>query len=125
MVRQDKFTPYPKEMLPSGFKYPKSYLDLSQSTNTINYDEKYFFPWWFEDYGTEGAEIAYRYRKFNSSISNNAIPFANYGEWEAYFDGDDISGNPKVIVVNLENTENYEVFTDFDTWLKEAENDGW
>ncbi|HGG9406301.1 TPA: SMI1/KNR4 family protein, partial [Neisseria gonorrhoeae] len=26
---------------------------------------------------------------------------------------------------NLDNTKYYETFENFDTWLKEAENDGW
>ncbi|HEZ5036568.1 TPA: SMI1/KNR4 family protein, partial [Neisseria meningitidis] len=46
-------------------------------------------------------------------------------EWAACFDISDKSGNPKIIVVNLDNTKYYETFENFDTWLKEAENDGW
>ena len=55
----------------------------------------------------------------------NLLPFARNGTWSACFDFLDHSGNPKVIVIDLDNTENYEIFNNFDEWLKEAENDGW
>lgn len=38
MNKQISFNPYPQEMLPEGFKYPKSYLELSKDTSTINWD---------------------------------------------------------------------------------------
>ena len=124
MVKQNSFNPYPNEMLPIGFNYPKNYLKLAKSTYTINYDKEYIFPWWFEDYGPEGALLSYELR--NSQIlGSNLIPFAQNGCWKAYFDANDISNNPKVIVIDLDNTENYEIFNNFDEWLKEAENDGW
>ena len=43
MVKQNSFNPYPNEMLPIGFNYPKNYLKLAKSTYTINYDKEYIF----------------------------------------------------------------------------------
>lgn len=38
------------------------------------------------------AEVAYIFR--NSILPDlNLIPFAGNGEWEAYFDGNDVTGN--------------------------------
>ncbi|UXZ04725.1 hypothetical protein [Moraxella nasicaprae] len=38
MNKQTSFNPYSQEMLPEGFKYPKSYLELSKDTSSINWD---------------------------------------------------------------------------------------
>ncbi|MDO4895315.1 SMI1/KNR4 family protein [Moraxella sp.] len=122
--KQTSFNPYSQEMLPEGFNYPKSYLELSKDTSTINWDSEFMFPWWFEDYGTEGAELSYMLR--NKKIANsNLIPFAQNGDWKAYFNANDISGNPQVIVVDLGNTKNIEYFNNFNEWLEIAEQNGW
>lgn len=123
MIKQDSFIPYIQTMLPTGFKYPPNYLKLSQSTHTIEYDEEYSFPWWFENAEKDVIELIDSY--FEITGIPNLLPFARNGEWAACFDVSDKSGNPKVMVINLDNTENYEIFNDFDAWLKEAENDGW
>ncbi|HFR8706108.1 TPA: SMI1/KNR4 family protein [Neisseria gonorrhoeae] len=123
MIKQNSFVPYPEAMLPKGFKYPQSYLKLAQSTHAINYDEQYSFPWWFENAESNISEVIDIY--FEITGIPNLLPFARNQEWAACFDISDKSGNPKIIVVNLNNTKYYETFENFDTWLKEAENDGW
>ncbi|MFB6349235.1 hypothetical protein ACFBZI_07360 [Moraxella sp. ZJ142] len=126
MNKQISFSPYPQQMLLEGFSYPQSYLKLSQDTSTINWSSQYLFPWWFEDHGTEGAELAYRFRKSDSDIVGlNLIPFAQNGDWEAYFNADDTSGNPQVIVIDLSDTKYVSYCDDFDSWLKMAEQNGW
>lgn len=124
MIKQSAFHPYPSEMLPTGFMYPEHYLKLAQSTHSIQYDEEYMFPWWFVDYGTEGAMLSYELR--HSQIPNrNLIPFAQNGAWKAYFDGDSSVGNPKVIVIDLDNLPFHMVINHFDDWLLLAEQDYW
>lgn len=128
MNQQTSFNPYPQEMLPKGFKYPKSYLELSKDTSTINWDSELMlsriFPWWFEDYGTEGAELSYQLR--NKKINNsNLLPFAQNGDWKAYFNANDISGNPQVIVIDLTDPKYVCYCDDFDKWLEMAEQNSW
>lgn len=124
MIIQKTFNPYPKNMLPINFQYPENYIALSKSTDSINYHEKYHFQWWFEDYGTDGAELSFQLR--NKKIPNmNLIPFAQNGDWKAYFDGDDISATPKVIVIDLTDLSSYMVCKNFEEWLFLAIQDMW
>lgn len=125
MIEQKSFKPYPQEILPKGFKYPESYLKLSQSTESIIPDEELGFPWWFDDYGTEGAESSYTYRNSYLSDDFNLIPFANCFEWAAYFDGNDCSGDPKVIIIDRNELPFHDFCENFDEWLKEAINIAW
>ena len=105
MIKQNSFVPYPEAMLPKGFKYPQSYLKLAQSTHAINYDEQYSFPWWFENAESNISEVIDIY--FEITGIPNLLPFARNQEWAACFDISDKSGNPKIIVVNLDNTKYY------------------
>ena len=124
MIKQSAFHPYPSEMLPKGFVYPENYLKLAQSTHSIQYDEEYMFPWWFVDYGTKGAILSYEL--CHTQIPNrNLIPFAQNGAWKAYFDGDSSVGNPKVIVIDLDNLPFHMVINHFDDWLLLAEQEYW
>lgn len=124
MIVQKKFTPYPNELLPNKFLYPKKYLEVSENPSFIEHTKDYDFHWWFEDYGTESAEIAYKFR--NSDVTGlNLIPFANNGDWQAYFDGDDTSGNPKVIVVDLTDLPFHIIYNNFEEWLDLAIKDTW
>lgn len=48
------------------------------------------------------------------------IPFARLFDWAAYFDGDDITGNPKVYVFDLGDMPHHVCFKDFSEWLENA-----
>lgn len=122
MIKQKSFKPYPIEMLPDGFTYPDLYLQLANCTNTVQSDE--YFQWWFEDSDSEGAKLAYLLRK-NKIKDFNLIPFANNSEWKAYFDGDDNSGNPKIIVIDLTYLPSLTICESFNEWLDKAEQDYW
>ena len=97
MIKQSNFNPYPNEMLPIGFIYPEHYLKLAKSTDNINYDEEYVFPWWFENSDKNINEIINIYKEITGLP--NLLPFARNGTWSACFDFLDHSGNPKVIVL--------------------------
>lgn len=125
MIEQKSFIPFPDELLPKGFKYPEHYRALSCSTETIIPDKQYGFPWCFDDYGTTGAELSYEYRNQGKPDGFNLIPFANNGDWFAYFDGNDCSGNPKVFVFDETDLPFHICCKDFDEWLKDAINIAW
>lgn len=116
------FKPYPAEILPKGFIYPTRYLELADNTATVQSDE--YFQWWFEDADNEGSKLAYRFR--NDKIEGlNLVPFAQNGDLLANFDGDDHSGNPRVVIVDLGNLPFHLFFDNFDDWLAKAEQDYW
>ncbi|KAA0925446.1 hypothetical protein FQ082_08315 [Psychrobacter sp. ANT_H56B] len=122
MIKQESFRPYPVEILPAGFIYPARYLQLANCTNTVQSDE--YFQWWFLDSITEGAKLSYSLR--NNKIKDfNLIPFAQNSDWMAYFDGDDCSADPRVIVVDLTHLPSFMIFENFDEWLAKAEQDYW
>lgn len=123
---QSSFNPYPDELLPPGFKYPKSYLKIASQPDLIVYKGSYhFFEWIFESYGTQGSKLAYQSR--NDHLPNtNLIPFAYRAtRWGAYFDGDDTSGDPRTIVVDFFRLPNHSVHRSFDVWLSLALQDYW
>lgn len=124
MIVQEKFNTYPQNLLPYGFEYPIEYLKISENPKLINHNKKHEFRWWFKDFGTESAQLAYKYR--NCDIPTfNLVPFAQNGEWIASFDGSDQSGNPKVIVIDLDDSPFHTIFENFDEWLAKAEQDYW
>lgn len=124
MILQKSFSPYPDTWLSKNFIYPRSYLRLSKSTESIFYNEKYRFPWWFEDYKEDRKSLTWQLRN-NNIPSLNLVPFAKNGDWLANFDGNDTSGNPRVIVVDLGDLPFHMIIKDFDERLLLAEQDYW
>ncbi len=113
------FSIYSREQLPVNFKYPLNYLMLAKDTSTI--DSIPHFGWWFEDAQSETGVLAYSLR-LEHVKGLNLIPFAQFFDWAAYFDGNDTSGNPKVYVLDLGDLPHYVVLDDFDDWLDKAKN---
>lgn len=109
------FSPYPDRILPDGFKYPDRYLELSKG---IDAPEKLI--WEFENTEYEASQIAWDTRK---DYGENLIPFAQERDWAAYFDGNDTSGDPSVIVIDLGNTENTYYRENFAAWYRDALDD--
>lgn len=116
---QKSFIRYPDELLPSGFKYPKRYLQLSKG---INFPEG--LVWWFDDAETEGGKLSWDLRLSHKEWKNigarNLIPFSQLNDDAAFFDGDDLSGNPRVIVIDLGNKNRTYEEDDFGVWLAQA-----
>ena len=122
MIKQKSFKPYSSEILPVEFLYPAAYIQLTKNTETVKSDE--YFQWWFLDSTTEGAKLSYSLR--NNKIKDfNLVPFAQNSGWTAYFDGDDCSGDPKVIVVDITDLPFHMIFKNFNEWLAKAEQDYW
>ena len=109
------FKPYPCDILPQGFKYPSNYLALLDDTSSLNLLSN--FHWWFINAESEAGKLAYELRKKNGL---NLIPFARLFDWAAYFDGYDITGNPKVYVFDLGDMPHHVCFKDFSEWLENA-----
>ena len=112
---QHSFTVYPKSILPNGFTYPAAYLQLSKNMYSL---QNINFLWWFQDSATGAGVRAYELR--NKIKGLNLIPLARYGDWAAYFDGDDQTGSPKVYVLDLGNLSNCIELENFDEWLYKA-----
>lgn len=122
MIKQKSFKPYSSKILPVGFVYPAAYIQLTKNTEAVKSDE--YFQWWFLDSTTEGSKLSYSLR--NNKIKDfNLVPFAQNSEWMAYFDGDDCSGDPKVMVVDITDLPFHMIFKNFNEWLAKAEQDYW
>lgn len=113
------FVPYADDLLPEGFKYPELYIRISQGSG---------FPeglvWKFTDaYAPNGEliwEVGAAHEGWRVISNRNLIPFAQSGNETAFFDGNDISGEPIVVIIDLINNEYMYELTNFDEWLKYA-----
>ena len=118
-MMQEFFAPYSDNMLPAGFKYPDRYIQFSRGVN---------FPsgllWRFKDAGLESGQSSWSLRlsrkEWRNMENRNLIPFAQMNDDAAFFDGDDTSGDPKVIVLDLGNKNRSYELPNFDAWLKDA-----
>lgn len=114
-------TPYPAEILPDGFIYPDSYLkfvdDLAVPDRLI---------WGFpgEKYGQSARawEVRLHWQSEGWLYLDeiDPVPFARNGDWAAFFDGNDHSGDPRVVVVDLGNKKNSYKLPNFDAWYDRA-----
>ena len=114
---QRSFEPYPEDILPEGFQYPKGYLAHSRE---MLYPVQ--FPWWFDDSSKEAGASSWRMRSHwkihrLSSEDIDPIPFARNGELAAFFDGKDHSGDPPVFVVHLPTSACVSRYDCFEAWL--------
>ncbi|ETS32502.1 hypothetical protein BB987_10835 [Photorhabdus temperata] len=91
---------YDSPILPVGFKFPKKYILLATQNSIINIE-----PWTFL-YGDMATSLSYYGAMLNKYKDKTLIPFAIASDPSglyndgyvvlACFDGDDISGDPKV-----------------------------
>lgn len=110
---------YAKTDLPDDFKYPDAYIDI-MSLKVIPDLE----PWSFICEFKESASFWMSEMK-KQYPTRKLVPFAklNYSDDIACFDGEDISGDPKVYYVHAFASAGWEdrVYTDsFAEWLKMA-----
>lgn len=113
------FSLYAVEKLPSGFRYPDKLIKIAASANCLD-----IYPWWFVDAISDTGRLFYEVRQPGR---RNLIPFAKVDDDRdaiACFDGDDLSGNPRVLLlVSDENWDPPQSFVDFDSWLDAAVNE--
>lgn len=106
---------YPPESLPKGFRYPDRFVKM------INSDKKMLLNQWiFIDPISEVGRLLF-------SLANTEqkclIPFASLENGDgdvACFDGKDITGNPAVYMLILDDSNRNYFFKDFDDWLNNA-----
>lgn len=114
-------TPYLSEILPEGFIYPNSYLCF---VDELEVPERLI--WGFPDERYGQAARAWEVRLHWQSEGwlyldeIDPIPFARNGDWAAFFDGNDHSGDPRVVVVDLGNKKNSYKLPNFDAWYDQA-----
>ncbi|MCV2884704.1 hypothetical protein OE749_08345 [Aestuariibacter sp. AA17] len=115
---QKTFKPYSADLLPNNFSYPQRYIDISNGT------EKKQTIWMFEDANNPRAELTWQlrnnYKKWKNIGDRQLIPLAKLNDWAAFFDGDCVTGNPKVIVIDLGNEQISYEEEDFDAWYEKA-----
>lgn len=117
---QVSFTPFSEDILPRGFRYPESYL-----AHAAAMDYPRHFLWWFND-SSSGRDLDWDFRLhwrsegWSALADIDPIPFARNGDFAAYFDGNDHSGDPKVVVVDLGNKVYGREYANFDAWLDQA-----
>jgi hypothetical protein len=110
------FSVYPLGILPAGFTYPAVFLEIAASLATNS-----FYPWWFVDADSEAGRLFWKTR---NSDGRNLIPFAKTDELDdiACFDGDDVSGDPRVLMITSTHDRCYS-FSSFSEWLRIAQRD--
>ena len=107
--------------MPAGFRYAESYLRFGHEVACPD-----MLIWWFPNEEFGHATRAWSNRHHWQSKGwlylddIDPIPFARNGDWAAYFDGNDRSGDPRVVVVDLGNKENSYKLENFDAWLTQA-----
>ena len=118
MTMQEPFKPYPRDLLPRGFRYPQRYLNFAE---TGEYPAIY--PWWFIDAESEVGRLAYEVGRLENAM---LVPFAKIDDSAgdiACFDGNDSTGNPRIIMLITDGSGRAYSFNDFDDWLSAATRD--
>ena len=110
------------EELPSGFRFPASYLS-GVSKIPIPYPE----PWWYLSEFPEQAKWWLRQLKQMYS-QRSLVPFAKYDTYDdiACFDGRDTTGDPMIQLVHYGATPGWEDrgrLQNFEAWLQRAQSD--
>lgn len=112
---------YPAELLPEGFRYPEAYVRFPEG---VSLPEK--FVWSFPGEGFGIAQLAWEARHdwgedgWVCLQKIDPIPFAESGDWAAYFDGNDHSGDPKIVIIEMGNPGYVNELDNFQAWLKIA-----
>jgi hypothetical protein len=110
-----KFQLYTKDLLPPGFEYPSKLQEYSNGGQ-----HPMISPWWFIDAASKAGKLAHSIRLHDG---RNLVPFAKVDDGRgdvACFDGDDASGNPKVLMLILDDSGRSYSYDDFDQWLQAA-----
>lgn len=106
-----KFALYSDNQLPVGFIYPAEIKNFSLSG-----EYPQIYPWWFFDAHSKAGELAYSIRLHDG---RNLIPFAKVDDGRgdiACFDGDDVSGDPRVLMLVLDESGRSYSFVNFSHW---------
>nr|AAN16074.1 ORF118 [uncultured bacterium] len=112
------FAAYPRERLPTGFRYPVQFLEFA---NTGSYPD--IGAWWFIDAGSKAGELMYSIRLHGG---RGLVPFAKVDDGRddiACFDGEDSTGDPQVFMLVLDDSGRRYSYGNFAAWLAAAQAD--
>ena len=112
------FQLYSSDKLPTGFRYPELLVHFS---STGEFPEIY--PWWFIDATSKAGELSYSNRLKDGP---HLIPFAKVDDDRndiACFDGLDTTGDPKVLMRILDDSDRSYSYSNFEEWCKAAQVD--
>lgn len=116
---------YENEFLPNEFVYPKDYINLVKNNSEMDLS-----PWWLLGAEPEFAMLCYNVINDKVGGEKFLIPFAksDVDDDIACFDGDDVSGNPRIYFDIGEESmrginwdERYSI-PNFNTWLNSLHN---
>ena len=110
------FSLYSPDQLPSGFRYPPEFQRIGDTGEHPSLGS-----WWFVDARSEAGKLFYSVRNHDG---RNLVPFAKVDDDIACFDGDDISGDPAVLMLVLDGSGRRYSFKNFADWLDAAERQG-
>ena len=101
------------------FVYPKGFINTTSITPPIDIE-----PWWFITF-EEGDFNSWYHTLKKLYPKRKLIPFAKFNANDdiACFDGNDNSGNPKVLIIHAYASEDWEhhgSYNDFNEWLNKA-----
>jgi hypothetical protein len=114
----NSFALYPQSSLPKGFQYPEQIRTFSQTGVYPNIG-----PWWFIDSSTQAGALMFSIRRHDG---RDLVPFAKVDDGRgdlACFDGGDNSGNPRVLMLVLDDSGRAYFYDDFEGWLAAAQQD--
>jgi hypothetical protein len=106
---------YKPSDLPSGFRYPQSYLSLLGEQRDHD-----LYPWWLIDASSRAGTVMLSILRETGRL----VPFAksDVDDDIACFDGSDTSGQPKIEMFCSTPDRSYG-FANFATWLEQARRD--
>jgi len=110
-----QFELYPRDWLPHGFEYPKM---LQEFAATGVYPV--ITPWWFVDANTKAGKLCASVAR---GFGRTLVPFSKVDDDRddvACFDGGDTSGDPKVLMLVLDDSGRKYGYANFDAWLEAA-----
>lgn len=106
------FTLYDPASLPADFRYPRELHEIAAGRVVASVE-----PWWFVDAASKAGTLLFSVRNHDG---RNLVPFAKMEDDIACFDGDDRSGDPRVVALVLDNSGREYGFANFSAWLAAA-----
>lgn len=106
------------ETLPN-YPYPENFLNFATIQPEVDIE-----PWWLLIY-SKGKVNNWHETLKKLYPKRTLVPFAKFNANDdiACFDGEDISGNPKIFIIHAYASEGWELhdtYPHFDEWLKKA-----
>lgn len=109
---------YSRELLPSRFQYPPSFMEFLRSGASTD-----LYPWVIVETSSDVGRLLF---SLANADGRNLIPFASLENGDgdaACFDGNDTTGDPAILMLILDGSNRNYSFANFDEWLQKAKSD--